>query len=99
MIHVKACIVYVDLETQDHLTFELTPETIEELMEYCGQVISSNLVYKNENWAGENGPEEEIARGVRPNLSTNTFTEPTPLSSKSWMREARVNFPPITAVE
>ena len=53
MIHVEAYIVYVDLETQDELAFKLTPETIEELIEHHSEVISSNAVHKNEDWANE----------------------------------------------
>ena len=43
----------MDLETQDELAFKLTPETIEELIEYYSEVISSNAVYKKEDWADE----------------------------------------------
>ena len=53
MIHVEAYIVYVDLETRDELVFKLTSETIEELIEHHSEVISSNAVHKNEDWADE----------------------------------------------
>jgi hypothetical protein len=66
MIHVEAYIVYVDLETQDELAFKLTPETIEELIEHYSEVISSNAVHKNEDWADEVGRRlhEEFVKSI-----------------------------------